>query len=143
MKRGGVHEYRRYERLGGNRPGRNVCISGRITDDMDDKVDIIVEKGDTTRSKIVSDAVETYVKKQYHMDTTAIAQKGTTTRTALQSVNKTNTDSTLLTIIIERDTEGMYIGIVPTLEGCYTCGKTLDEVLENLQKAINGNLPSL
>ena len=129
-------EYIKYERLGGNRPGRNVCISGRITDDMDDKIDIMAEKGNTTRSKIVSDAIKTYIKRNYHKDTTAIARREVTTWTP-------NTDSTLLTILIEKDANGMYIGVVPFLEGCYTCGKTLDEVLENLQEAINDNLPFL
>ena len=126
-------EYERYERLGGNRPGRNVCVSGRITDDMDDKMDIIAEKGDTTRSKIVSDALETYIRTNYHKDTTAIPQRGATTWSP-------NTDSTLLTIVIQKDAEGMYVGIVPSIEGCYSCGKTLTEVLANLQKDINSNL---
>lgn len=126
-------EYERYERLGGNRPGRNVCVSGRITDDMDDKMDIIAEKGDTTRSKIVSDALETYIKKNYHRDTTAIPQRGATTWAP-------NTDSTLLTIVIQKDADGTYIGIVPSLEECYSCGKTLNELLVNLQKAINADL---
>ena len=126
-------EYSRYERLGGNRPGRNVCVSGRITDDMDDKMDIIAEKGDTTRSKIVSDALETYIRKNYNKDTTAIPQGGATTWTP-------NTDSTLLTILINKDENGMYIGIVPSIEDCYSCGATLSELLANLQKAINGDL---
>ena len=129
-------EYERYERLGGNRPGRNVCVSGRITDDMDDKMDIMAEEGDTTRSKIVSDAVETYMKANHRNDTTAIPQRGTTTWTP-------NTDTTLLTILIERDTDGTYIGIVPLIEGCYAYGKTLDEVLINLREVITSNLIAL
>lgn len=133
MKKGGAHEYRRYERLGGNRPGRNVCISGRITDNIDDKIDLMAEEGGTTRSKIVSDAIETYIKSNYHKDTTAIPQRGTTTWSP-------NTDSTLLTILIERDTDGTYIGIVPLIEGCYAYGKTLDEVLINLREVITSNL---
>ena len=123
-------EYERYERLGGNRPGRNVCVSGRITDDMDDKMDIMAEEGSTTRSKIVNDAIETYIKKNYHKDTTAIPQGGATTWSP-------NTDSTLLTIVVQKDAEGMYVGIVPSIEGCYSCGETLTEVLANLQKVIN------
>lgn len=125
-------EYTRYERLGGNRPGRNVCVSGRITDDMDDKIDIMAEKEDTTRSKIVSDAIETYIGAHYH--------KNTTTWSPLQSANESNTDSTLLTIVIQKDAKGRYIGIVPSLEGCYSCGETLNELLVNLQKAINDDL---
>ena len=129
-------EYERYERLGGNRPGRNVCVSGRITDNMDDKMDIMAEEGNTTRSKIVSDAIETYMRNNYHKDTTAIAQGGATTWSP-------NTDSTLLTIVVQKDAEGMYVGIVPSIEGCYSCGETLTEVLANLQKVINADLPSL
>ena len=129
-------EYERYERLGGNRPGRNVCVSGRITDAMDDKMDIMAEKGDTTRSKIVSDAIETYMRNNYHRDTTVIPQRGTTTWSP-------NTDSTLLTIVIQKDVEGRYVGIVPSIEGCHSCGKTLTELLANLQKVINADLPSL
>ena len=72
-------EYQRCERLGGNRPGRNVCVSGRITDAMDDKMDAIAEESGTTRSKIVNDAIETYIKRNYHRDTTAFAQKSATT----------------------------------------------------------------
>ena len=129
-------EYERYERLGGNRPGRNVCISGRITDDMDDKIDIMAEEGDTTRSKIVNDAVETYIRSNYRKDTTAIPPRGATTWSP-------NTDSTLLSIVIQKDAEGMYVGIIPSIEGCYTYGKTLKELLGNLQKAISGDLPPL
>ena len=129
-------EYQRYERLGGNRPGRNVCVSGRITDAMDDKMDAMAEKGNTTRSKIVNDAIETYVKKNYRRDTTAFAQKSKTTWT-------TNADSTLLTIMVQKDANGMYIGIVPTLEDCYASGNTLKELLVNLQKVINEDLPLL
>jgi len=125
-------EYSRYERLGGNRPGRNVCVSGRITDDMDDKMDTMAEKGDTTRSKIVSDALEMYIGNTHHKDITGIAQGSTTT-------SSPNTDSTLLTIVIQKDAKGMYVGIVPSIEGCHSCGETLDEVLVNLRKAINGD----
>lgn len=129
-------DYTRYERLGGNRPGRNVCVSGRITDDMDDKMDIMAEGGGTTRSKIVNDALETYIRSNYHKDTTAIPQGGATTWSP-------NTDSTLLTIVIQKDSHGGYIGIVPSIEGCYSSGDTLTELLANLQKAINADLPSL
>ena len=130
-------EYQRYERLGGNRPGRNVCVSGRITDAMDDKMDAMAERGSTTRSKIVNDAIETYIKKNYHKDTTAFAQEIATT------TESQNADSTLLTIMIQKDADGMYVGIVPTLDECYASGETLNEVLVNLQKLINEDLPLL
>ena len=136
-------EYERCERLGGNRPGRNVCVSSRITDDMDDKMDIIAEEKNTTRSKILNDALETYIKKNYHKDTTAIQQRGATTWSPLKSTDETNTDSTLLTIVVEKGADGMYIGIVPSLEGSHASGKTLNELLVNLQKVINGGFSSL
>lgn len=62
-----------YKRLGGDRPGRNICVSGRITDDMDQKIDTLAEKENTTRSKIVADAVSKYVKERLHKDTTAFS----------------------------------------------------------------------
>ncbi len=40
------------------------------------------------------------------------------------------------TIIIEKDEDGMYIGSVPSLRGCHTQGKTIDELLKNVREAI-------
>jgi len=41
-----------------------------------------------------------------------------------------------VTILIERDESGMYVGSVPALRGCNTQGKTLDELLKNIKEAI-------
>lgn len=40
-----------------------------------------------------------------------------------------------LTVIIERDEDGYYVASVPELRGCYTQGKTLEEVMENIRDA--------
>jgi len=39
-------------------------------------------------------------------------------------------------VIIEKDEDGMYIAEVSELEGCYTQGKTLQEVVERIKEAI-------
>lgn len=125
-------EYRRYERLSGNRPGRNVCVSGRITDDMDDKMDILAEKGGTTRSRILNDALENYLKEHYHKDTTLFP-----------NTKKGNWDSTLMTIVIQKDECGAYIAFIPLLGDCCAYGITLGELFRNLKEAIETNLKSL
>jgi predicted RNase H-like HicB family nuclease len=40
------------------------------------------------------------------------------------------------TVLIEQDEDGIYVARVPELEGCYTQGKTLEEVLERVKEAI-------
>lgn len=39
-------------------------------------------------------------------------------------------------VIIERDSEGYYVGSVPDLKGCHTQAKSLDELMERMQEAI-------
>ena len=39
-------------------------------------------------------------------------------------------------VIIEQDEDGIYIATVPEIEGCYTQGKTLQEVLDRIKEAI-------
>jgi predicted RNase H-like HicB family nuclease len=39
-------------------------------------------------------------------------------------------------IIIEKDTEGYYIGHVPELKGCHTQAKTIDELMNRMQEVI-------
>jgi predicted RNase H-like HicB family nuclease len=36
-----------------------------------------------------------------------------------------------------RDEDGVFIGEVPQLRGCYTQGKTLDELMKNIQEVIS------
>lgn len=40
------------------------------------------------------------------------------------------------TVVIEQDEDGVYVANVPELEGCYTQGKTLQQVLERIKEAI-------
>ena len=40
-------------------------------------------------------------------------------------------------VLIEQDEDGYYIGEVPQLQGCYSQGETLDELLDNIKEAIS------
>jgi len=40
------------------------------------------------------------------------------------------------TVYIEQDEDGLYVGSVPSIPGCYTQGKTVDELTENLKEVI-------
>ncbi len=40
------------------------------------------------------------------------------------------------TVVVERDEDGMYIAYCPALQGCYTQGKTYEEVMKNIKEAI-------
>jgi len=40
------------------------------------------------------------------------------------------------TVIIEKDEDGFYVAEVPDLRGCYTQGKTLEEVMKNIKEVI-------
>lgn len=39
-------------------------------------------------------------------------------------------------LIIERDSEGYYVGSVSDLKGCHSQAKSLDELMERMQEAI-------
>ena len=39
-------------------------------------------------------------------------------------------------VVIEKDEDGLYVGEVPQLRACYTQGRTLDELLENIKEVI-------
>ena len=39
-------------------------------------------------------------------------------------------------VIIERDSEGYFVASVPSLPGCHTQAKSLDEVMERIREAI-------
>jgi predicted RNase H-like HicB family nuclease len=39
-------------------------------------------------------------------------------------------------VVIEKDEDGFFIGEVPTLKGCYSQGKTIDELLGNMREVI-------
>jgi predicted RNase H-like HicB family nuclease len=40
------------------------------------------------------------------------------------------------TVYIEQDEDGVYVGSVPTVPGCYTQGSTLDELMVNLREVL-------
>lgn len=40
------------------------------------------------------------------------------------------------TVLIEQDQEGIYVATVPDIQGCYTQGKTVSEVIERIKEAI-------
>jgi predicted RNase H-like HicB family nuclease len=40
------------------------------------------------------------------------------------------------TVIIEKDEDGYYVAEVPDLRGCYTQGKTLEEVMKNIKEVV-------
>ena len=39
-------------------------------------------------------------------------------------------------VVIERDEDGYFVGEVPALRGCYSQGKTIDELLSNIRDVI-------
>ena len=43
-------------------------------------------------------------------------------------------------VLIEKDEDGVFIGTVPSLKGCYSYGKTLDKLMANLKEAIEAHL---
>ena len=44
------------------------------------------------------------------------------------------------TVSIEKDEDGVFIGTVPSLRGCYSYGSTLDELMANVKEAIEAYL---
>jgi len=39
-------------------------------------------------------------------------------------------------VVIEKDEDGFYVGEVPQLRACYSQGKTIDELLQNIKEVI-------
>ena len=39
-------------------------------------------------------------------------------------------------VLIEQDEDDLYIAVAPELDGCYTQGKTIEEVLSRIKEAI-------
>lgn len=39
-------------------------------------------------------------------------------------------------VIVERDSEGYYVGTVPELHGCHTQASSLDQLMERMREAI-------
>ena len=41
-----------------------------------------------------------------------------------------------LTVIVERDEDGFYVGTVPELVGCHTQARSLDQLMKRVREAI-------
>jgi len=39
-------------------------------------------------------------------------------------------------VLIERDEDGVFVGEVPQLRGCYSQGETIDELMANMREVI-------
>ena len=39
-------------------------------------------------------------------------------------------------VVVERDADGFYVASVPTLHGCHTQARSLDELMERIREAI-------
>lgn len=39
-------------------------------------------------------------------------------------------------VVVERDSEGVYVASVPALRGCHTQARSLDELMERIKEAI-------
>lgn len=48
--------------------------------------------------------------------------------------------STEYTIVIEKDEDGYYVGSVPAPPGCHTQGKSIDQLLERMQRRLHSGL---
>ena len=47
-----------------------------------------------------------------------------------------------LTVVVEKDEDGLYVAICPVLQGCYTQGRTVKEAMKNIRDAIKLNIES-
>ena len=47
-------------------------------------------------------------------------------------------DQMIFKVIVEKDEFGYYVGEVPALPGCFSQGKTVEELKENITEAIEG-----
>ena len=39
-------------------------------------------------------------------------------------------------VVVERDADGFYVASVPTLQGCHTQARSLDELMDRIKEAI-------
>ena len=46
------------------------------------------------------------------------------------------TQHQLITVLIEKDEDGFYVGSVPSLKSCYTQAKTLEELYPRIKEAV-------
>lgn len=45
-------------------------------------------------------------------------------------------------VVIEKDIDGSFFALAPSLQGCYTSGKTLGEALKNIKEVIELHVES-
>ncbi len=43
-------------------------------------------------------------------------------------------------VLIEKDENGFFVGEVPSLKACYSQGRTMDELLQNIREVIELSL---
>jgi len=48
---------------------------------------------------------------------------------------KINHKNQIFPVILEKDEEGGYVVINPSIEGCYSQGETVEEALKNIKEA--------
>lgn len=108
------------------REGCNVCISGRIPDNIDELIDIMVEKEGISRSRIVYEALNEYLEKK--------TQGNFIIEDYIRENLKTHEF-----FIIKRDEneDGMLVGSV---RGHYVKGKTISELIANLKEVMKISL---
>lgn len=45
--------------------------------------------------------------------------------------------TTEYTILIEKDEEGYYVGSIPTLPGCHSQARSVDQLMERMEEAVS------
>ena len=109
-----------------DRQGCNNCISGRIPDNIDELIDIIVEKEGISRSRIVYEALNQYIENK------------TQGNFIIEDYIRENLKTNELFIIKRDENEnGMLVG---SIRGHYAKGKTISELIVNLKDVIEVSL---
>lgn len=109
-----------------DRQGCNNCISGRIPDNIDELIDIIVKKEGISRSRIVYEALSQYIENK--------TQGNFIIEDYIRENLKTNEF-----FIIKRD-ENEDDMLVGSVRGHYVKGKTISELIANLKESMEVSL---